>query len=269
MQNWCSEGFSRDRNDPRERGRASPQGQRGAPSVNILSHSHSGSKSRRISPADFEDTRRHLQDLLTKGIIRESSSPYASPIVLVRKKNNDIRLTVDYRLLNSRTVRDQYNIPKIEDTFHSLSGAAWFSCLDLKSGYYQIEMDEADKAKTAFWCPLGFYEFNRMPQGICNAPATFQRLMEKCMGDMAFTDVLVYLDDLLVFSRTLEEHVQKLDKVLTRLEEFGLRLNPDKCQFVHPSVKCLGHVISAGGVQTDPDKISAVTTWPRPRMYEN
>ena len=222
-------------------------------------------RSRRIPPADYEDTRKHIRDLLTKGIIRDSASPYASPIVLVRKKNNDIRLTVDYRLLNSRTIRDQYNIPKIEDTFHSLTGASWFSCLDLKSGYYQIEMEEADKAKTAFWCPLGFYEFNRMPQGICNAPATFQRLMEKCMGSMAFTDVLVYLDDLLVFSRTLEEHVQKLDKVLSRLEEFGLKLNPDKCQFVHSSVKCLGHVISADGVQTDPDKVSAVTTWPRPQ----
>ena len=128
-------------------------------------------------------------------------------------------------------------LSKIEETLHSLSGAAWFSCLDLKSGYYQIEMEEADKQKTAFWCPLGFYEFNRMPQGICNAPATFQRLMEKCIGDMAFTDVLVYLDDLLVFSRTLEEHEQKLDRVLSRLEEYGLKLNPEKCQFVQPSVK--------------------------------
>ena len=126
-------------------------------------------------------------------------------------------------------------------------------------------MEEEDKPKTAFWCPLGFYEFNRMPQGICNAPATFQRLMEKCIGSMAFTDVLVYLDDLLVFSKTLEEHEEKLDKVLSRLEEYGLKLNPEKCQFVQSSVKCLGHVISAEGVQTDPDKIAAVVTWPRPQ----
>lgn len=138
----------------------------------------------------------------------------------MRKKNGDIRLTVDYRLLNSRTVKDQYNIPKIEDTFHSLSGAVWFSSLDLKSGYYQIEMEEEDKQKTAFWCPLGFYKFNRMPQGICNAPATFQRLMEKCMGAMAFQDVIVYLDDLLIFSHTLEEHETKLRKVLARLREY-------------------------------------------------
>jgi hypothetical protein len=222
-------------------------------------------KSRRIAPADFEDARKHIQDLLAKSIIRESESPYASAIVLVRKKNNDLRLTVDFRLLNSRTVRDQYNTPKIEETLHSLSGAAWFSCLDLKSGYYQIEMEEEDKQKTAFWCPLGFYEFNRMPQGICNAPATFQRLMEKCIGDMAFTDVIVYLDDLLIFSQTLEEHEQKLERVLSRLEEYGLKLNPEKCHFVQPSVKCLGHVISARGVETDPDKIEAIKSWPRPQ----
>ncbi|PIK53262.1 Septin-8-A [Apostichopus japonicus] len=222
-------------------------------------------KSRRIPPADFKDAKEHIEELLRKSIIRESFSPYASAIVLVRKKNGDIRLTVDYRLLNSRTVKDQYNIPKIEDTFHSLSGAVWFSSLDLKSGYYQIEMEEEDKQKTAFWCPLGFYEFNRMPQGICNAPATFQRLMEKCMGAMAFQDVIVYLDDLLIFSHTLEEHETKLRKVLARLREYGLKLNPDKCQFLRPSVKCLGHVISADGVQTDPDKISAVSTWPRPQ----
>lgn len=219
---------------------------------------------RRIPPADFQDARDHIQDLLEKGVIRESSSPYASPIVLVRKKNGDIRLCIDYRLLNSRTIRDQYNIPKIEDTLHTLSGAAWFSCLDLKSGYYQVEMAEEDKAKTAFWCPVGFYEFNRMPQGITNAPATFQRLMEKCIGDMAFTDVLVYLDDLLIFSSTLEEHLDRLNKVLSRLEQFGLKLNVEKCHFVQTSVKCLGHIISKDGVATDPAKIETVKSWPCP-----
>ena len=126
-------------------------------------------------------------------------------------------------------------------------------------------MEEEDKEKTAFWCPIGFYEFNRMPQGLCNAPATFQRLMEKRVSDMAFTDVVVYVDDFLVFSKTLEEHEEKLDKVLTRLREYGLKLNPEKCQFVQKSVKCLGHVVSAKGVETDPDKVAAVKTWPRPQ----
>ena len=219
---------------------------------------------RRIPPADYADTRRHLQELKEKGIIRDSQSPFASPIVLVRKKNGDLRLCIDYRKLNSRTIRDQYNIPKIEDTLHTLCGATWFSTLDLKSGYYQVEMAEEDKEKTAFWCPLGFFEFNRMPQGITNAPATFQRLMEKCMGDMTSGDVLVYLDDLLVFSPTFEDHLQSLDKVLTRLRDFGLKLNPEKCCFAQTSVKCLGHIVSQDGVSTDPSKVSAVQQWPRP-----
>ena len=220
--------------------------------------------SRRIPPSDYADAKAHIEDLLKKGIIRESSSPYASPIVLVRKKNGEIRLTVDYRLLNSRTIRDQYNVPKIEDTFNSLNGAKWFTCLDLKSGYYQVAMAEKDKPKTAFWCPLGFYEFNRMPQGITNAPATFQRLMERCMGDLTSSGVLVYLDDLLVYSNTLEEHLKRLDEVLSRLEKYGLKLNMKKCQFAQTSVKCLGHVVCQDGVKTDPDKIAAVQTWPQP-----
>ena len=177
-------------------------------------------------------------------------------------------MCVDYRKLNSRTVRDQFNVPKIEDALNSLSGAKWFSCLDLKSGYYQVEMEESDKEKTAFWCPLGFYEFNRMPQGITNAPATFQRLMERCMGGLNSLGVLVYLDDLVVYSKTLEEHEQRLEQVLDRLISYGLKLNPEKCRFVQTSIKCLGHVISAEGVQTDPDKIEAVKSWPRPNTLE-
>jgi hypothetical protein len=219
---------------------------------------------RRIAPADYDDVKKHLQDLLDKGIIRESESPYASAIVVVRKKNNDVRLCIDYRRINSRTIRDQYNVPKIEEALHALSGARWFTCLDLKSGYYQIAMEEEDKPKTAFWCPLGFYEFNRMPQGITNAPATFQRLMERCMDGMASLQVLVYLDDLVVFSKTLEEHEERLSKVLAQLEAYGLKLSPEKCHFVQTSIKCLGHIVSAEGVQTDPDKVAAVKSWPRP-----
>ncbi len=219
---------------------------------------------RRIAPADYEDVKKHISDLLAKDIIRESESPYASAIVVVRKKNGDVRLCIDYRRLNNRTIKDQYLVPKIEEALHDLSGAKWFTCLDLKSGYYQIEVEEEDKHKTAFWCPLGLYEFNRMPQGICNAPATFQRFMEKCMGDMAHSGVLVYLDDLLVYSKSLEEHEERLSMVLQRLQEYGLKLSPEKCKFVQSSVKCLGHVVSAEGVKTDPDKVEAVKTWPAP-----
>lgn len=146
-----------------------------------------------------------------------------------------------------------------------LTGSKWFSVLDLKSGYYQIEMDEQDKAKTAFVCPLGFWEFNRMPQGITNAPSTFQRLMEHCMGSLNRSEVLVFIDDLIVFSETLEEHDRCLIQVLNHLKEYGLKLSPDKCKFFQTSVRYLGHVVSEHGVSTDPSKIKAVKTWPRPQ----
>ncbi|CAI5671482.1 unnamed protein product [Oreochromis niloticus] len=222
-------------------------------------------RARPIHPRDIEAVRKHIQELLDAGVIRESESPFASPIVVVRKKNGQVRLCIDYRRLNLQTIKDAYSLPKLEDTFSALNGSQWFSVLDLKSGYYQIEVEEADKPKTAFVCPLGFWEFNRMPQGVTNAPSTFQRLMERCMGDMHLKDALVFLDDVIVFSRTLEEHEERLMKVLTRLKEFGLKLSPEKCVFFQTSVRYLGHVVSRNGVQTDPEKISALKTWPVPQ----
>ncbi|XP_073318838.1 retrovirus-related Pol polyprotein from transposon 412 [Pagrus major] len=170
-------------------------------------------RSRRIAPGDIEDVRHHIQELLAAGIIKESHSPYASPIVIVRKKNGKVRMCIDYRLLNSRTIPDQYTMPRIDDVLDCLTRSKWFSVLDLRSGYYQVEMSEEDKEKTALLCPLGFFQFERMPQGITGAPATFQRLMEKAVGDMNLIQVLVYLDDLIVFGKTLEEHEQDSEKV--------------------------------------------------------
>ncbi|XP_072572259.1 uncharacterized protein [Paramormyrops kingsleyae] len=221
-------------------------------------------RSRRIAPADIDDVRRHLKDLLAAGIIKESRSPYASPIVIARKKNGKIRMCVDYRTLNNRTIPDQYTTPRIEDALDCLAGSQWFSVLDLRSGYYQIPMAEEDKEKTAFICPLGFYQFERMPQGITGAPATFQRLMEKAVGDMHLLQVIVYLDDIIVFGRSLEKHEERLFKVLDRLEEAGLKVSIDKCQFCLPEVKYVGHVVSAEGISTDPEKVEAVKHWRKP-----
>lgn len=219
---------------------------------------------RPIHPSDYEAVRRHLRELQDANIIRESESPFASPIVVVKKKNGDIRLCIDYRKLNRQTIKDAYALPNIEEAFSALNGSKWFSIMDLKSGYYQVEMEEGDKCKTAFVTPMGFWEFNRMPQGVTNAPSTFQRVMERCMGGMNLREVLVFLDDVIVFSATLEEHEDRLLRVLQRLKEFGLKLSPEKCQFFRTSVKYLGHVVSATGVETDPAKIAALTTWPRP-----
>ncbi len=156
----------------------------------------------RTAPADTKDVRRHLQELLVVGIIKESRRPYASPIVIVQKRNGKVRMCTDYRLLNSRTIPDQYTMPCIDDALDCLTGSKWFSVLDLRSGYYQVEISEEDKEKIAFTGPFGFFEFERMPQGITGAPAAFQRLMKKAVGDMNLIQVLVYLYDLLAFGKT-------------------------------------------------------------------
>lgn len=220
---------------------------------------------RPIHPSDYEAVRQHLKELCDANIIRESESPFASPIVIVKKKNGAIRLCIDYRKLNNQTIKDAYALPNIEEAFSALTGSKWFSVMDLKSGYYQVEVEEEDKPKTAFVTPMGFWEFNRMPQGVTNAPSTFQRVMEKCVGSLNLKEVLVFLDDLIVFSSTLEEHEERLMHVLGRLREFGLKLSTDKCHFFRTSVKYLGHVVSEKGVETDPTKIAALTTWPKPQ----
>ncbi|PIK39177.1 hypothetical protein BSL78_23984 [Apostichopus japonicus] len=203
--------------------------------------------------------------MLESGAIRESHSPYASPIVVVKKKDGSIRLCIDYRKLNQDTVKDSYSLPRIEESLDALKGAKWFSSLDLQSGYWQIEVAEKDIPKTAFTTPMGFYECNRMPFGLTNAPATFQRLMEHCVGDMNYKKCLVYLDDVIIFSQTFEEHLERLSAVLKRLTDFGLKLKPSKCNLLQNSVTYLGHVVSEHGVETDPEKIQAVKSWPVPQ----
>ncbi|KAK3546434.1 hypothetical protein QTP70_026406, partial [Hemibagrus guttatus] len=173
-------------------------------------------------------------------------------------------MCINYQTLNSKTIPDQYTTPHIDDALDCLAGSRWFSILDLRSGYYQIGMVEEDQEKTAFICPLAFYQFKRMPQGVMGAPATFQCLLEKAIGDMNLLQVLVYLDDLIVFGATLEEHKERLLKVLDCLEEVGLKVSLDKCQFCQPKVRYVGHIVSAEGIATDPTKVEAVTKWPQP-----
>lgn len=161
-------------------------------------------------------------------------------------------------------MKDAYPLPNLEESFSALTGCRWFTVLDLKSGYYQITMSEEDKAKTAFATPLGFWEFNRMPQGVTNAPSTFQRLMEKCKCDLHLKEALVFLDDIIIFSDILEEHERRLLHVLGRLKEYGLKLSPEKCRFCQTFVKYLGHVVTERGVETDPAKIESLKSWPIP-----
>lgn len=160
-------------------------------------------------------------------------------------------------------MKDAYALLNLEETFSTLTGSQWFSVLDLKSGYSQIEVEESDKTKTTFVCLIGFWEFNWMPQGISNAPSTFQHLMEKCMGDMNLKEFLVFLDDI-IFSKTLEEHEVRVMWVLHRLKEYALKLSLEKCRFCQTSVRYLRHIVSWNGVETDPEKVKALKTWPVP-----
>ena len=220
---------------------------------------------RRIPPAMFTEVKQHLQQMLQSGVIRHSKSPWCSNMVLVRKKDGGLRLCIDYRQLNKRTIRDSYSLPRIEETLDSLSGAKYFSSLDLRSGYWQCQIAEEHKQRTAFSAgPLGFFEFNSMPFGLTNAPSTFQRLMERCLQDIHLQECLIYLDDVIIFSSTLEEHLERLEHVFSRLRECGLKLKPSKCSFFQEQIKYLGHVVSASGIHTDPAKVSAIKTWPVP-----
>lgn len=219
---------------------------------------------RRIAPSDYEAVKTHINQLLQAKVIRESSSPFASPLVLVRKKDGSLRLCVDYRLLNARTRKDAFPLPRIEETLDMLAGARWFSTMDLASGYNQVPVSEGDRAKTAFCTPFGLFEWNRMPFGLCNAPSTFQRLMQRMFGDQQCHSVLLYLDDIVVFSSTVAQHLQRLEMVLTRLQAEGLKAKLAKCAFFKPEVRYLGHVISQQGVSTDPDKVEAVSKWRQP-----
>ncbi|MCG8033830.1 MAG: DDE-type integrase/transposase/recombinase [Candidatus Thiodiazotropha taylori] len=220
---------------------------------------------RRIPPAMYEEVKQHLKDMLEADAIRPSESPFSSNVVLVRKKDGSLRFCIDFRKLNSRTIRDAYTLPRIDDTIDTLMGAKFFSKLDLRSGYWQVEMEEEDKKKTAFSVgSLGFYECNRMAFGLTNAPATFQRLMERCMGELNLKECLIFLDDILIFSDTFEEHIKRIQAVFSRLHEHGLKLKPSKCEFFKTSVKYLGHVVTENGVETDPDKIKALVEWPVP-----
>lgn len=206
-----------------------------------------------------------LRELTELGFIKPSTSPYGAPVILVSKKDGGTRLCVDYRALNKATVKNRYPMPRVDDLMDRLQGATVFSKIDLRSGYHQIRMAAEDVSKTAFRTPHGHYEYLVMPFGLCNAPATFQRLMNDIFRDLLDKCVVVYLDDILVYSRTEEEHHEHLRQVLNLLRQHKLYGKLSKCEFDRDAVEYLGHIVGRSGVQVDPRKVKAVKEWPPPR----
>ena len=202
--------------------------------------------------------------MVNQGIIEPASSPWGSNIVLVKKKDGSFRCCIDYRQLNSATRKDAYPLPHIDTCLDAMSSAAWFSTMDLRQSYHQVPVEPRDRDKTAFICHRGMFRYRMMPFGLCNAGATFQRLMDIVMSGLNLNVCLIYLDDIITFSRTIEEHLERLMRVFDRLRSAGLKLKPEKCTFFRHSVSFLGHVVPEAGIATDPEKVKAVADWPIP-----
>ena len=225
-------------------------------------------QARRVPLPRREIVHNLLQDMLSKNIISPSQSPWASPIVLVAKKDGSTRFCVDYRKLNTVTQKDAYPLPRVDDSLDTLTGSRWFSTLDLRSGYWQVEVTPEHRSKTAFSTQEGLFEFNVMPFGLCNAPATFQRLMDSVLAGLQWSACLVYIDDIIIMGKSFDDHMSNLRTVFERLRQAGLKLHPGKCQFLQQKVYFLGHVVSADGLSPDPNKISKVKEWPTPRTVQ-
>ena len=181
---------------------------------------------RRIPFPRRETVRKLLDEMLKKGIISPSKSPWGPPIVLVAKKDGSTRFCIDYRKVNSVTHKDAYPLPRVDDTLDTLVGSIWFSTIDLKSGYWQVEVAPEHQEKTAFCTQDGLFEFNVMPFGLCNAPATFQRLMDCVLASLQWSNCLVYIDDIIIMGRSLDEHLHNLQQVFDQLKLAGLKLHP-------------------------------------------
>ena len=228
-------------------------------------HSPIRQRAYRASPEKKEEIDRQVAALLADGVIEESCSPWASPVVLVKKKNGEWRFCIDYRRLNSITVKDCHPLPRVDDTLDALAGSLWFSTLDFSNGYWQVEVAEEDREKTAFTTGRGLYQWRSMPMGLTNPPATFQRMMELVLRGLPWHVCMVYLDDVLIYSPTFEDHLSSLREVFSRIQTAGLKLNPKKCHLARDHVVFLGHVVSRHGLQPDPRNTDKVKKWPTPQ----
>ena len=219
---------------------------------------------RRVPLAFTGEDKKSIDELHQAGVIRPSSSPWASPLVLVRKKDGKVRTCVDYRQLNKITENDAFPIPRTQDCLDALAGSIYFSSMDITSAYHQIPVREEDIPKTAFCSKYGLWEWTRLPFGLCSATATFQRTMELALSNLQWSTCLIYLDDVVVFGKTFQEHLSRLEAVLARIQNAGLKLKPRKCHFFQNHVEFLGHIISAEGIFPNPQNTMKVIGWREP-----
>ena len=220
---------------------------------------------RRVPLAFAEEEKAAIENLERHGIIKQSTSPWASPLVLVRKKSGGVRICVDYRKLNAVTVPDAFPLPRIQDCLDAVTGACLFSTFDLTSGYHQVPVKESDKHKTAFVTKYGLFEYQTMPFGLSNSAGTFQRVMEIALSGLQWVTCLIYIDDVVCFSKTFNEHVERVSEILGRIQKAGMKLKPQKCNLFQDEVTFLGHVVNKDGVKPNPDNIAKIIQWPVPK----
>ncbi|KAG6438864.1 hypothetical protein O3G_MSEX000284, partial [Manduca sexta] len=223
----------------------------------------------RLPPPRLTLLKQEIEKMLDSGVIEPCISPWSAPVIMVPKKDGTVRVCIDYRKLNAVTVPDIYPLPRIDDLLHAAKPTPYMSTLDLRAGYWQVKVKTEDQDKTAFITPFGIFRFKRMPFGLRNAPSTFQRLIDKIRVSLENVKMLAYLDDLIIFSVTYEDHLEDLDKVLMKLNQSNLRVNFSKCRFCCSTIKYLGHVITPDGLKVDPEKVTAILDSPTPKNLKH
>ena len=219
----------------------------------------------RMPATELLEMKKQLEELVKKGHIQPSVSPFGAPVLFIKKKDGSLRMCMDYRMLNKITVKNRYALPRIDDLLDRLQGAVIFTKIDLRSGYHQIRILLEDIHKTAFRTRYGHYEFRVLPFGLCNAPATFMRLMQDIFREELDIFMVIYIDDILIFSKSEEEHIGHVQQVLEKLRQNKLFAKLSKCDFAKDRIEYLGHIVSAQGIHPDPKKVSVIKDWPRPK----
>jgi hypothetical protein len=219
----------------------------------------------RMSPSELDELKKQLQELIQHKFIRPSKSSYGAPVLFVKKKDGSMRMCIDYRALNKITVKNKYPLPRVDELFDRVRGAKYFSKIDLRSGYHQVRIAQEDIEKTAFRTRYGHYEFTVLPFGLTNAPATFMHMMQLIFRDHLDDFVIVFLDDILIYSKSFDDHIRHVEKVLRLLRANKLYAKTSKCEFFKQKISFLGHVVTADGISMEESKLKAVMDWPAPK----